>query len=432
MTPAAQCASVIDILKPILEAQKPADRVAQAYFKNHRFVGSHDRNAITSLLYGIIRHYHRLSWHIHRAQVELTPRTLLLAYMALVAARPAGMITALYSGEQHSPAPLGDAENGLLKRLAGQQLEQSTIPDAVRYECPDWLEATLLSRYGDDFVPLLASLRHEAGVDVRINPLRWTREEALRELSGLKLSTTKLSPLGMRAQARFAYNQIAALQDGRLEIQDESSQICGLLVDAEPGMAVVDLCAGAGGKTLLLAALMQNKGRLVASDVNDKRLAQCEKRLKKAGVQNTQVRLADKRWRENNAAKFDRVLIDAPCTGSGTWRRNPDARLRYNAVDLAEMVTVQRDLLRQGQKLVKPGGRLVYSTCSLLDAENEAQMAWFAGEYPGFVAEPLAPIAEKQGLTGLALGQGAHSLQLLPHTHGTDGFFVSVWRRSDA
>lgn len=434
MTPSAQLHESITLLDAAFSSGKPADRILHTHFKSNRFIGSHDRQAISEFFYGVIRHYQRLSWHCQALSVEASARTLLLAYLLLAAKKTRRELDTLFSGGRHAPDILNLAERAFLNQLMEMPLRPEAMPDSTALECPAWLEIPLTVQYGVALKPLLNALLQPAAVDLRVNPLRATREAMLEELrgAGLEAEPTRFSPLGLRVPSRFAYNQLAALQDGRVEVQDESSQLGALFVDVAPGMAVLDLCAGAGGKTLLLAALMKNKGRLVATDVSEKRLIQCERRLKKARVDNTTVRLLDKRWCDNNAAKFDRVLIDAPCTGSGTWRRNPDARLRYGAEDLLDMQQTQQQLLRQGAALVKPGGRLIYSTCSLLAAENDEQMRFFASEFPQFSGVSLAELAAKNGILGLTVGEGDNSIQLLPHPHGTDGFFVSVWRKTEA
>jgi 16S rRNA (cytosine967-C5)-methyltransferase len=304
------------------------------------------------------------------------------------------------------------------------------MPAAVRLEVPDWVEKLLRARFGEALEAEMVAMGVPAPLDLRVNLLKGTREEAVRALSaeGIVAEPTALSPWGLRVEGRRPVTTGAAFQSGLVEIQDEGSQLVALMVGAAPGMRVADWCAGAGGKTLALAMTMQNKGQVVACDVHDKRLEGAVQRLRRAGVHNVERHLivpGDK-WAKRRAESFDRVLVDAPCTGTGTWRRNPDARLRLERKDLDELVPKQAAILAAASRLVRKGGRLVYATCSILPDENEAQVRAFLADHPDFAVVPLdrawpgpAPVP----------GQGEF-LSLTPRRHGTDGFFTAVLERA--
>jgi 16S rRNA (cytosine967-C5)-methyltransferase len=258
-------------------------------------------------------------------------------------------------------------------------------------------------------------------LDLRVNPVKTGREEAIKILAGegIEAEPTPLSPLGLRVKGRPALASTKAFQSGLVEIQDEGSQMLALLLDAHPGHQVVDFCAGAGGKTLAIAAMMQNKGRVIACDVLERRLERAAERFRRAGLFNIETRaLSTERdpWVKRHKGKFDRVLVDAPCSGVGVWRRNPDARWRVLGPGLEELVPLQGSILESAARLVKPGGRLVYATCSLLTEENEGRVEKFLALHPEFTLVPYGQ-------------DGGRYLQLTPAVHNTDGFFGAVMVR---
>jgi 16S rRNA (cytosine967-C5)-methyltransferase len=304
------------------------------------------------------------------------------------------------------------------------------MPEAVRLEVPDWVLPHLQRRFGDALVAEMAALGGEAPLDLRVNLLKATREAALAALAaeGIEAAPTSLSPWGLRIAGRRPVSTGAAFRNGYVEIQDEGSQLVAVLVGAAPEMRVVDWCAGAGGKTLALAMTMGNRGHIVACDVSAPRLEGAVRRLRRAGVHNVERHLVEPgdKWAKRRAGSFDRVLVDAPCTGTGTWRRNPDARLRLRAQDLAELLPKQAMILAQAARLVRSGGRLVYATCSLLPEENEAQVDAFIAAHPEF---SVIPLARAWTLPGTPPGAGPY-LALTPRTHDTDGFFAAVLERT--
>jgi 16S rRNA (cytosine967-C5)-methyltransferase len=406
MTPAARIASAIELVGAVLEpggtGARPADAVANDFFRARRFIGSGDRRDISERVWRLLRCRRRLGWWLGD---HATPRLLVAASLLLEGARYAAVAEA-FSGGRFAPAPLSRSEQAMLRRLEGHALEHPSMPSAVRLECPDWLFPRI------DPAELRASLE-PAPLDLRVNLLKATREEARAALAaeGFEAAPTPLSPWGLRIEGRRQVTTGSAFRAGLVEIQDEGSQLVAALVDARPGMRVADLCAGAGGKTLALAMTMQNRGQLVACDISAARLDGAVRRIRRAGVHNVERHLLEPgdKWIKRRARSFDRVLVDAPCTGTGTWRRNPDARLRLAEADLAELLPKQAVLLDQAASMVRTGGRLVYATCSLLAEENEDQVTAFLSRHSGFAQGDV--------------------LVLTPARNGTDGFFAAVLER---
>ncbi len=428
MTPAGRIAAAVELFAAIEEAVlRPADAVANDYFRARRFIGSSDRRAVSDLVWAVLRARRRLSWWLRAP----TPRLLAAAALLTQGGTLAGLAQA-FSGGRFAPAPLTPAELEVLRRIDGHTLEHPAMPDAVRWEVPDWLLPLLAERFGASLGAEMAALAAPATLDLRVNLLKATREDASAALAaeGLEAEPTRFSPWGLRLSGRRPVTSGAAFQSGLVEIQDEGSQLIAALVGARPGMRVADWCAGAGGKTLALAMAMQNRGTLLACDVSAPRLEGAVRRLRRAGVHNVERHLIEPgdKWAKRRAGSFDRVLVDAPCTGTGTWRRNPDARHRLGASDLAELLPKQAAILDQAASLVRSGGRLVYATCSLLTAENEAQVSAFLSRHADFA---LVPLAVAWPFPSPPPNQG-DMLALTPARHGTDGFFAAVLERSGA
>ena len=334
-----------------------------------------------------------------------------------------------YSGGQYGPAPLLPVETNPIRALEGHTLNHPEMPEAVRIEAPDWLLPALQSRFGPDLVAEMDAALEPAPLDLRVNLLRATRDEAQAALAaeGLEAAPMAHSAWGLRIDGRRAVTSGPAFQTGLVEIQDEGSQLLAALVGAAPEMRVLDWCAGAGGKTLALAMTMENRGHLVACDVSAPRLEGAVRRLRRAGVMNSERHLVTPgdKWAKRRAGTFDRVLVDAPCTGTGTWRRNPDARQRLREQDLAELVPKQAMILDAAAKLTRPGGHLVYGTCSLLQDENEHQVSRFLERHPDYTVLPLYEAWAAPPCAG-------PYLQLTPRQHGTDGFFAAILVRAAA
>ena len=354
--------------------------MANDFFRSRRFIGSGDRRAVGDRVWRVLRSCRRLTWWLGGRPA---PRLLVAASLLLEGTRYVELAE-VFSGGRFAPAALAPSEQALLHRLDGRALEHPSMPDAVRLEVPDWLVTHIAQEE-------LRALLEPAPLDLRVNLLKTTRDEARAALAaeGLDAVPTPLSPWGLRIEGRRQVTTGAAFRAGLVEIQDEGSQLVARLVDARAGMRVADLCAGAGGKTLALAMTMQNRGQLVACDVSAARLDGAVRRLRRAGVHNVERHLleAGDKWVKRRAGNFDRVLVDAPCTGTGTWRRNPDARLRLAEADLAELLPKQAAILDEAATLVRIGGRLVYATCSLISEENEAQVTAFLSRHSGFLSE---------------------------------------------
>ncbi len=447
MTPSARLQAVIELLETIDTVPRPADALVSGYFRSRRFIGSKDRAAIAHMTYDVLRHHARLNWWLEKYKADTMPRARVLVYLALVArvsipastdgegAAMEGRATKLtakdleqiFTGKKFAPTPLTDAEQKLLKRLEGHTIEHPNMPESVTLECPEWAYKALKERFGDAFEKEMAALLEPAPLDLRVNPLKITREEALEQLKkhGFAASPCPYSPLGIRLKERPALNQLTLLREGFVEIQDEGSQLVAFLVDAKPGERVVDFCAGAGGKTLAIAAQMQNKGRIIACDVLENRLKRSSERFRRAGIHNIDIKpLANEHdpWVKKHKSSFDRVLVDAPCSGTGTWRRNPDQRWRALGPGLDALIPLQFSILESAARLVKDGGRLIYATCSLLPQENEEQIENFLIKNKDYSSVSIKEISKDLP------GPGPY-LSLSPAKHQTDGFFTAVMQK---
>ena len=415
MIPAARIQAVIELLADIIETPRPADGTVSAYFRDRRFIGSKDRAAINVRTYRIIRAYHRLGWWIQKCGCEINARTLVIADLMFEREHSVSSIVETFSGERFTPDPLSEEELKLAKALDKQNLEHPHLPLREKTECPVWAFEMLQAGLGERFESEMKAMLSTAPMDLRVNAIKANRDEVLAQLKsdGIDAHLGKMSPQSIRVFGRPQIAQHPLYLNGSIEIQDEGSQMIAVVADAKPGEQVVDFCAGAGGKTLALGASMNNKGRIVAMDVLEKRLEKAKLRFRRAGLHNIETRaLSSERdkWVKRHQNHFDLVLVDAPCTGTGTWRREPDKRWRTLGPEIAELVPLQRNILESAYRLVKPGGRLVYATCSLLSEENENQVAAFVKDHPEFEisGEPL---------------------KLTPAQHDTDGFFAAVLKR---
>ncbi|MCP8940241.1 RsmB/NOP family class I SAM-dependent RNA methyltransferase [Alsobacter sp. SYSU M60028] len=430
MTPAARLSAAIEVLADIEARRRPASDALKDWGLGHRFAGSGDRSAIAGLVYDVLR---RRASAAH-VMGEASPRALLLGGIRLARNWSVARFDDLCSGARFAPEPLTDAE-----RAALEHPSLADAPPHVAGDYPEWLDAQLAEAFGEGRVEEAQALAQRAPVDLRVNTLKTTREKAAAELAHFGVTPTARAPLGLRIvigeDARApAVQAEPAFQKGWIEVQDEGSQLAAQLAAADPDMQVVDLCAGAGGKTLALAAAMDNRGQIFATDTDKRRLAPIFDRLTRAGVRNAQVlapRGKDDEPLAKLAGRADLVVVDAPCTGSGTWRRNPDAKWRMRPNSLDDRLADQAAVLARAARLVKQGGRIAYITCSFLPAENDGQIERFLAGNPGFRLIPPARVAEDAGLADLAAftsirGQG---LQLSPRRTGTDGFFVALLRR---
>lgn len=404
------------LLSELLRSSFPADLVVSRYFRQNRELGHADRGFVAETVYTVLRRKRSLS---ARCGDDVTSRRLLLAALACV----------LGMNRRELDVVLNEVEGKWLAQAKAVKPED--MQPGVRFDLPDWLYESLAAQFPADELALLAtSLNQSAPLDLRVNPLKAERRDVLARLQadGLPAVACPYSPLGVRLSGKPALARYSLFVDGSVEVQDEGSQLLGFLLQPKRGEMVADFCAGAGGKTLLLGALMRSQGRLYAFDVAEKRLAKLKPRLARSGLSNVHpVRIES----ENDikikrlAGKLDRVLVDAPCSGLGTLRRNPDLKWRQSAASVAELTVKQGAILGAAAGLVKKGGRLVYATCSLLDAENEAVVASFLSTHPEFVVLSAEEVLRKQDID-ITCGE---RLRLSPHRHGTDGFFAAVLER---
>jgi 16S rRNA (cytosine967-C5)-methyltransferase len=428
MTPGARLAAAIEVVADIEARHRPAADALKDWGLSHRFAGSGDRAAIAGLTYDALRR-RASSAHITG---EASPRAVVLGMLRLERGLDPDAIAALADGARFSPSPLTAQERARLEAgdLAG-------APPWVAGDYPEWLDRHLARVFGEDRAAEATALARRAPLDLRVNALKAERDSAQALLAHLGPEPTRWSPFGLRialgADARSpAIHAEPAFIKGMVEVQDEGSQLAALFAEVKPGEQVIDLCAGAGGKTLALAAMMENRGQLYATDLDKRRLAPIHERLDRAGVRNVQVRTP--RAKENLlgdlAARADLVFIDAPCTGIGTWRRNPDAKWRVRPGSLAVRLDEQAEVLDRAAALVKPGGRIAYATCSLLAEENGDQVRAFLTRHGDFSLVPPAETSNALGERALVFRQAVlmseEGLLLTPRRTDTDGFFVSL------
>jgi len=413
---ANQLAGLASAIERVRRFDAPADNGLRAFFRAHPEMGQQDRAFIAEGVFALLRRMRSLETLAETVE----PRRLAIATLVREFGR-----------SLRDLEPALNSADGIWLRAFKSRLH-TDLPPAVAHDLPDWLWMRLTAAYGDDEASALArAWLTPAAFDLRVNPLKTTREDALAALSaeGLAATATPFSPLGIRIAGRVAMSKHAWLEDGRLEVQDEGSQLIGYAVAPKRSDMVVDFCAGAGGKTLLLGALMRSQGRLYAFDVANRRLANLAPRLKRSGLSNVHPQLLDGE-RDTRvkrlAGKIDRVLVDAPCTGFGTLRRNPDLKWRQPETAVAELAAKQTAILAAAATLVKPGGRLVYATCSVLPDENETIVAQFLSGHPEFAQ---GNVAAELARANIALDTGP-TLKLSPQRHGCDGFFAAVLERA--
>jgi 16S rRNA (cytosine967-C5)-methyltransferase len=408
----AQLEAAIAAFNLVLKFDRPADSVLHDFFRAQRKLGARDRAFVAETVYGVLRRRRTVEY----VAPEATPRQMLLAYLARLGGSSVRDLASL----------LQPTEQEWLARVKAVSLESA--PLAVRADLPDWLVDRLLDSCGEpDILALARGLNQPAPLDLRVNTLRTTREEVLQQLvaAGMLAAPTPYSPVGVRVKGRPAINRHDLYMSGAVEVQDEGSQLLGFLVAPRPHELVADFCAGAGGKSLALGMLMRSHGRIYAFDTSEARLARLKPRLRRSGLSNIHPRLVAHEHDapiKRLAGKIDRVLVDAPCSGLGTLRRNPDLKWRQSLQSIEELKSKQAAILRSAATLLKPGGRLVYATCSILPEENEAIVAQFLAEHPRYRQLHCGELLKRQDLA-LDAGQ---NLQLLPHLHGTDGFFAAV------
>lgn len=419
MHPKALLDACTELVGAVLKFDAPADTIVSFYLRRNRELGPRERHTLAETAYAVLRR-RLLYQHLAQSGSGAPERRLAILGWAGDAA--------------FLRAALATHEQTWLQQV--QAIDRATLAPKLRHNLPDWIAQPLQAQLGDEgFWALVASLDGVAPLDLRVNTHKTKRETALATLAeaGIEAVPTPYSPWGLRVQGRPALQKLPLYAGGEIEVQDEGSQLLALLTDARRGEMVVDFCAGAGGKTLALGAAMRNTGRLYAFDISGHRLESLKPRLARSGLSNVHpVQIAHERDDriKRLAGKIDRVLVDAPCSGLGTLRRNPDLKWRQSPKAVAELCAKQVAILTGAARLLKPGGRLVYATCSLLESENEKVFEAFAAAHPGF-----APLAADALLSDLKVPAAemlvkSGNLRLWPHLHATDGFFAAVWQRT--
>lgn len=432
MKPGARLAAAVDVLDDILSRHRPASTALADWGRASRYAGSGDRSAVGTLVYDALRRKSSLAV----AMGEETPRAIAVAAVGRAFGISAEAVAALADGSRFALAPLTESEIAGLARVDG---DIADAPDHVRADLPDWLASSFRRVFGERLVSEGQALAWRAPIDLRTNTLKATREKVIDAFAKAGAQAGPWTTTGVRIPApdsgARSPNVEADPAHGRgwFEVQDEASQIAAALAGAGPRMQVLDLCAGAGGKTLALGAAMRNTGQIYAYDANKHQLRPIFERLKRAGVRNAQVlQPGDEAALVELGPRFDLVFVDAPCTGSGVWRRRPDAKWRVKPANLEQRLAEQRAVLDLAQRLVRPGGRLVYVTCSLLAQENGDQARRFRDAHPMFMPLPFADAwaASLESAPPASADGDEVNLLLTPAQHDTDGFFVAIFQRS--
>jgi 16S rRNA (cytosine967-C5)-methyltransferase len=426
MKPAARIQSAIEILEFIFEGKKPADTIIGDYFKARRYAGSKDRRSINGTVYSVLRNRAKLGWLADQVEISQSPRILVL----IECVRNDQDVDTLFTGEQYTPAVLKGRELEILPILAEHDI--ANAPDHVRLEYPEWMDADLKASLGDSFDAAMMALNEEAPLDLRINALHPDKGEAANILSKQNIETEPgaYSPFCLRINKKIKLGGIQAYKDGLIDIQDEGSQLISLLTQAEDKELVIDFCAGAGGKTLALAAQMKNNGHLYGLDISGQRLYKMRRRLERAKITNVilnPIKAENDPWLKQFECRADRVLIDAPCSGIGAWRRNPESRWKMTPELFEDLLGRQKRILENAAHLVKPGGRLVYATCSLLQRENEDQLEAFLKTNENYDIVPVSKVWVESIGTDCPF-EGDYMI-MRPDLHKSDGFFCAVLER---
>jgi 16S rRNA (cytosine967-C5)-methyltransferase len=418
MTPRALLDVATALMRDVLLFELPADVVVSTFFRRNKALGARERHTLAETVYDVLRRrllYQHLAQRGHGAPER---RMAILGW----AGDALFLKAALLPEEQ--------------KWLAqARETDVATLAPKLRHNLPDWIAQPLQAQLGEEgFWALVATLDKTAPLDLRVNAIKAKREAVQAALAeaGIEARTTPYSPWGLRIDGKPALNKLDLFIRGDVEVQDEGSQLLALVTDAKRGEMVVDFCAGAGGKTLALGASMKNTGRLYAFDTSGHRLESLKPRLARSGLSNVYpIQIAHERDDriKRLAGKIDRVLVDAPCSGLGTLRRNPDLKWRQSPAAVRELNAKQSAILAAASRLLKPGGRLVYATCSLLQAENEAIGEAFQTAHGGFEKLDVAPLLDAAGVLQAERLTSDGNLRLWPHLHSTDGFFAMVWRK---
>jgi 16S rRNA (cytosine967-C5)-methyltransferase len=432
MTPSARISGAIEVLAELDAHVRPAAEALKAWGLAHRFAGSGDRAAIASLVYDALRQKASAAFLMDGG----APRAIVLGMLKRARGLDVVSIEKLFDGGRFSPSPLSEIER---TRIETASLDGA--PPHIAGDYPEWLEPQFVETFGVERAEEGAALSARAPLDLRVNTLKATRDKVRDALSYLEPQETRWSQAGLRipldAQGRHPpVTAEAGFQKGWFEVQDEGSQVAAALAGAKAGEHALDLCAGSGGKTLALAAAMENRGQIIAHDADLRRLAPIYDRIQRADAHNIQVRAPKGKADvlSDLEEKMDLVLVDAPCTGTGVWRRHPDAKWRMRPGALEQRLKEQTALLDQAARFAKPGGRIAYITCSVLDAENGAQVRGFLARNPDWSAVPVteacAVLGERGQILRAAARTSAEGILLTPKRTETDGFFISLIKRA--
>ncbi len=418
MHPNALVELATELLHRVLQLQHPADGVVSDFFREYRTLGQRERHTLAETTYAVLRQRPLFQHLAQSGKGEIERRLALLAWQG---------------NEGFLRAAMTETEQQWLAQVSA--VDRSALPEKLRHNLPEWLAEILRQSMGDEFWPLVNSMNASAPLDLRVNTFKARRDDVIAafKAEGVEALATPFSPLGLRIAGKPALHKLDVFMRGDVEVQDEGSQLLALMVGAKRGEMVMDFCAGAGGKTLALGAEMRNTGRLYAFDTSGHRLASLKPRLARSGLSNVfPAQIAHERDErvKRLAGKLDRVLVDAPCSGLGTLRRNPDLKWRQTPQSVAELGVKQAAILASAARLVKPGGRLVYATCSLLDVENEGIADAFSAANAGqFKVMPAVEVLTRAHIGEAETLVRGDCLRLWPHRHATDGFFAAVWER---
>ena len=433
--------SVLELLNLLNQSNKIARKLLQSYFRSKKYIGSKDRKFISNSFWNILRHRYKIHWHLDYLNLEVTfekEMMLELFFLNKDYCNNSFKIRQLFILKYKEIKIFHDVDLDFLKHLNYKEFYNKEMPEHIFYELPKYLLKSLKNSFKNEWRDVALSLNQEGFFDIRVNMLQGkSRDEIYHLLEDIKvpLQLTKYSPLGIRLSKRFPIEGHKLFKKGFLEIQGEASQLVSILLDVKPGMQVADICSGAGGKSLILADIMKNKGRILSLDTNKKKLSNAGLRLKRAGVHNVERRLVKPNWNVTGLEKkFDLVLIDAPCSGIGTWSRSPDSKFSFSPKKLQELVNIQAELLLKGSLMVAPGGKLAYVVCSFLPEEGVDQIKKFKKEIkPDFSEISLTNIWQDtiflQNNREYPFQNVNKSITINPAVHKMDGFFISIFQR---
>lgn len=433
--------SVLELLNLLNQSNKIARKLLQSYFRSKKYIGSKDRKFISNSFWNILRHRYKIHWHLDYLNLEVTfekEMMLELFFLNKDYCNNSSKIRQLFILKYKEIKIFHDVDLDFLKHLNYKEFYNKEMPEHIFYELPKYLLKSLKNSFKNEWRDVALSLNQEGFFDIRVNMLQGkSRDEIYHLLEDIKvpLQLTKYSTLGIRLSKRFPIEGHKLFKKGFLEIQGEASQLVSILLDVKPGMQVADICSGAGGKSLILADIMKNKGRILSLDTNKKKLSNAGLRLKRAGVHNVERRLVKPNWNVTGLEKkFDLVLIDAPCSGIGTWSRSPDSKFSFSPKKLQELINIQAELLLKGSLMVAPGGKLAYVVCSFLPEEGVDQIKKFKKEVkPDFSEISLTNIWQDtiflQNNREYPFQNVNKSITINPAVHKMDGFFISIFQR---